>query len=37
MALDGDVGKLNAEQFELLDKAYKSNERIGSDVFKIKE
>ncbi len=28
MALDGDVGKLNDEQFELLDKAYKSNERI---------
>jgi PAS domain S-box-containing protein len=28
MALDGDVGKLNTEQFDLLDKVYKSNERI---------
>lgn len=28
MVLDGDAGKLNEEQYELLDKGYKSNERI---------
>lgn len=43
MIIDGDAGKLNKEQYDLLNKAYKSNERIIElvnnllDVSKIEE